>query len=116
MIFGLLKPAATLLLFRIIFQSTNFGGARLSKNRRKLKVKRHLQYLPEGVWAKRVSAGAASGKLIWYWAVKFFEDGLSRQLVPSDSEGNNCASEATQILRLNNEQNLRYLNILAYKK
>ena len=37
--------------------------------------------------------------------------GLSRQLVPSDSEGNNCASEATQILRLNNEQNLRYLNI-----
>ena len=42
--------------------------------------------------------------------------GLSRQLVPSDSEGNNCASEATQILRLNNEQNLRYLNILAYKK
>ena len=42
--------------------------------------------------------------------------GLSRQLVPSDSEGNNCASEATQILRLNNEQNLRYLNILAHKK
>ena len=32
------------------------------------------------------------------------------------SEGNNCASEATQILRLNNEQNLRYLNILAHKK
>ena len=31
--------------------------------------------------------------------------------MPSDSEGNNCASEATQILRLNNEQNLRYLNI-----
>jgi len=42
--------------------------------------------------------------------------GLSRQLVPSDSEGNNCASEATQILRLNNEQNLRYLNIFALQK
>ena len=27
--------------------------------------------------------------------------------MPSDSEGNNCASEAMQILRLNNEQNLR---------
>jgi len=36
--------------------------------------------------------------------------------VPSDSEGNNCASEATQILRLNNEQNLRYLNIFAPQK
>ena len=42
--------------------------------------------------------------------------GLSRQLVPSDSEGTNCASEATQILRLNNEQNLRYLNILVFSK
>lgn len=27
--------------------------------------------------------------------------------MPSDSAGNNCASEAMQILRLNNEQNLR---------
>ena len=36
--------------------------------------------------------------------------------MPSDSEGNNCASEATQILRLNNEQNLRYLNIFAPQK
>jgi hypothetical protein len=36
--------------------------------------------------------------------------------VPSDSEGTNCASEATQILRLNNEQNLRYLNILVFSK
>ena len=36
--------------------------------------------------------------------------------MPSDSEGNNCASEATQILRLNNEQNLRYLNILVFSK
>ena len=43
---------------------------------------------------------------IFCWSENF---GLSRQLVPSDSEGNNCASEATQILRLNNEQNLRYL-------
>ena len=50
---------------------------------------------------------------IFCWSEGF---GLSRQLVPSDSEGNNCASEATQILRLNNEQNLRYLNILAHKK
>ena len=36
--------------------------------------------------------------------------------MPSDSEGTNCASEATQILRLNNEQNLRYLNILVFSK
>ena len=50
---------------------------------------------------------------IFCWSEGF---GLSRQLVPSDSEGNNCASEATQILQLNNEQNLRYLNILAHKK
>ncbi len=72
--FCLLKPSVTLLLFIILAQSTNLGGARLSKNRRKLKVKRHLQHLPEDVWAQRVSAGAASGKLIWYWAVKFFEE------------------------------------------
>ena len=30
--------------------------------------------------------------------------------MPGDSEGNNCASEVTQILRLNNEQNLRTFN------
>ena len=51
---------------------------------------------------------------IFCWSEGFL--GLSRQLVPSDSEGNNCASEATQILRLNNEQNLRYLNIFAPQK
>lgn len=31
--------------------------------------------------------------------------------MPGDSEGNNCASEVTQIWRLNNEQNLRTLSI-----
>ena len=36
--------------------------------------------------------------------------------MPGDNDGNNCASEATQILRLNNEQNLRYLNILVFSK
>jgi hypothetical protein len=66
------------------------------------------------------SAGAANTGLFIAFAVYFLLEqrhfGLSRQLVPSDSEGNNCVSEATQILRLNNEQNLRYLNILAHKK
>ncbi len=66
------------------------------------------------------SAGAASVSLLDTFAVYFLLErrhfGLSRQLVPSDSEGNNCASEATQILRLNNEQNLRYLNIFALQK
>jgi hypothetical protein len=46
---------------------------------------------------------------IFCWSEGF---GLSRQLVPSDSEGNNCASEATQILQLNNEQNLRTLILM----
>lgn len=71
----------------------------------------------------RVTSGATFKKwanLFIAFAVYFLLErrhfGLSRQLVPSDSEDNNCASEATQILRLNNEQNLRYLNILAYKK
>ena len=66
------------------------------------------------------STVAASAGLFDTFAVYFLLErrvfGLSRQLVPSDSEGNNCASEATQILRLNNEQNLRYLNIFAPQK
>lgn len=31
--------------------------------------------------------------------------------MPGDSEGNNCAGEVKQILRLDNEQNLRTLSI-----
>ena len=87
-----------------------------------LPIKKHLQH-SRGLFevAKQTSsAGAASAIRIWYshpynfWRSEGF--GLSRQLVPSDSEGNNCASEATQILRLNNEQNLRYLKYFGQQK
>ena len=42
--------------------------------------------------------------------------GIADELVLVDGNAQKLASEATQILRLNNEQNLRYLNILACKK
>jgi len=102
-------------------KSTDYGRTRHSKNRQTV-IKALAEFAEDCLslrskrvpQALQVPAYLIHLPFIFCWSEGFFW--LSRQLVPSDSEGNNCASEATQILRLNNEQNLRYLNIFAPQK